>query len=71
MPVISTTKGAEGILSDSTIYPLSDDPQKFADDLKSLYQDAEKLKSISKMAKIYFQNKFSEHQIASYWKNLL
>ncbi len=71
MPVISTTKGAEGILSDSTIYPLSDDPQKFADDLKSLYQDTEKLKSISKMAKIYFENKFSEDQIASYWKNLL
>jgi glycosyltransferase involved in cell wall biosynthesis len=71
IPVISTTKGAEGILSDSTIYPLCDDPQNFADMLKSLYHNSEKLMSISKMAKTYFQNQYSEDQIASYWKNLL
>ena len=71
MPLITTSKGAEGILMDSTIYPICDEPQNFADTLMALYHDSYRLNYISNMAKTYFTNQYSKDHISSLWKAFL
>ena len=59
MPVVTTSIGAEGLVNTEDILMVEDNPKKFAEAILKLYDDEEKLNSISKNTRKYIVDNYS------------
>lgn len=59
MPIVTTSIGAEGLANIDDILMVEDDPKKFAEAILSLYDDEERLNTISKNMRKYITDNYS------------
>lgn len=59
MPIVTTSIGAEGLANTENILMVEDDPQKLAETILNLYDDEERLNTISKDMRKYIADNYS------------